>query len=526
MSSGIYCFSGRVKQSMLALALVGVLASCDSAGRRQDPVRSEPGAAWNGPSPSRLVLLVATCSLNRRYLAPYEPAVTYTPRFRAFAAEGVVFENHYTETGQSGPSFASIFGGVQADRHGVYRHPTRLSDELYLIGEAFSDHGYESFFWDKHPMSRAGLNYAQGIPWENVVRGKLTGGDPRFRGVLEKLREDPSYKAFVLTNFAVTHSPYAVSDIHAFRREFPAEDPGLTGEEIDRYYRLYLDHRSGLQWSFPETTAELGLTQAEVDRLAAVIELHYKAAVARLDRLFGGIVSAVRKAGLLEESLIVFTADHGETMYSPSALFPWAHGLELSNDVLSVPWIVRLPGPAPRGGRYRQVTRSIDVYPTILGLAGIELADDLAPAGVDLSPALRRDEPPPHLVAYFHTTVMLERILEDMRSRRLAYSLYPRVDPELMWVGSREGNWLFELRNLDGERWGFQAFDLARDPGETADRFDPSDPLHRTAVRRLQAYKRLLVDRYDRYVHTKAKELRPPLEAEDVHGLKALGYIR
>ena len=84
-------------------------------------------------SPPRLVLLFMPCTVNRSFLSPYQPSVPYTPNFARLAEQGIVFDRHQTETGQSGPAFASILSGTQATRHGVFRHPTRIHDRVLLI---------------------------------------------------------------------------------------------------------------------------------------------------------------------------------------------------------------------------------------------------------------------------------------------------------------------------------------------------------------------------------------------------------
>jgi arylsulfatase A-like enzyme len=74
----------------------------------------------------RLVLLIATCTVNKDYLSPYNANVSTTPFWEHFAREALVFENHYSETVQSGVANASIFSGNQATRHGVFTHPQFL----------------------------------------------------------------------------------------------------------------------------------------------------------------------------------------------------------------------------------------------------------------------------------------------------------------------------------------------------------------------------------------------------------------
>lgn len=88
------------------------------------------------------MVLYSTCTLSKDFLSPYNDEVDFTPNFQRFADEGLVFERHNTEAGQSGVAFASIYSGQQADKHKVYQHPSPLADQPIMITEAFGLSGY------------------------------------------------------------------------------------------------------------------------------------------------------------------------------------------------------------------------------------------------------------------------------------------------------------------------------------------------------------------------------------------------
>ena len=81
----------------------------------------------------RLVVLYATCTLNKQFLQPYDADVDYTPHLAAFGRQSLVFPRHKTESGQSGLDFASLFSGSQADRHQVYSHPARIDSDVRAV---------------------------------------------------------------------------------------------------------------------------------------------------------------------------------------------------------------------------------------------------------------------------------------------------------------------------------------------------------------------------------------------------------
>ena len=291
------------------------------------------GAAEKQP---RLALLYAPCSVSKEFLSPWNDSLTFTPKLAKFAARSKLFARHQTETGQSGISYASLFSGSQADHHQVYRHPATLSDDLYLIAEAYADSGYETFYWNGHVMASGKLNYAQGIADHNLFDRRLDAKDGRFIEVLERLAHDPEYKAFIVTNFAVSHGPYPKKYVARFMSEYPAETLGVTKADIRSYADRYRKNHLGLTWNHAATLDRLQIKD-DLPKFADVIEILYRANINHLDRLFGEVLDEIASRDLLDESLVVFTADHGEVLYRESATFPWTHSMLLDHEVLGVP---------------------------------------------------------------------------------------------------------------------------------------------------------------------------------------------
>jgi len=481
------------------------------------------------------------CTLNRSYLQPYDAEVTFTPNIARFASEGVVFENHHSETGVSGPCFASTISGTQAQKHKVYYHPRRLPEELPLLAESYRRAGYDTHFWSGHPMAAARLGYGRGVPERNVVlsdrkedrvvhdrnhqpdRTQLTANDPRFEAILERLERDPSYKAYVQVFFTVTHAPYhnlfSDAEFQAFKEEFPDVVGDLTQADLDRFFPIYEENRFGLEWNFPETALELGLDEADVARLGRVLELCYRIGVHKLDGWFGGVLEEIRDHGLEDQAVVVLTTDHGEILYRENALFHWAHGKQLAPEVFNIPLIVRGPGAAVLPGRYEGLSRSIDLHPTLLGLSGIAADENVD--GVDLSAALRGGDPPSGLRALSHTTVITNVRYRKTPGMTLRDGHFPASDPRTIWVMIRDGDLAFKWRSTMGTAWKFEAFDWTNDPGETNDLFDPSNPDHVRMTEELALYKDLLVQAYPG-----AAEEAGLSEEEMLEALRALGYVR
>lgn len=494
-----------------------------------------------GPLPAkqpRLVILYATCSLNKQCVAPFGPEVSYTPNIDRFASKGAVFKNYQVECGNSGIAYASLFSGSQADVHGIFTHPRRMGDDIFLITEAFAQSGYDVFFWGGHTMASYDLNYGQGTPPDQAFPHMLRDDSPVFRDILNRLNSDKNYKAFIVTNFTVTHAIYPPVDINcisghgktfqlcgdrpALQEEF--KKTGLTLEDFERFHGL-LQQQDMLELScnFEGVVKALNLSETEKEKFIRAINFTYKVDVSRLDALFGGIVNKINQRHLLNESLIAFTADHGEVLYRDNAIVKYNHGYQLAPEVLSVPLIIAGPGSGVHPATYDFVVRSIDVFPTMAGLCGVSIPEEATVQGVDLSEVLRGNKNYPTLPAYAHTVLLHKFMAEAVWRYPVGRAFYPAIRPDLMWVSVRHGDDVFKIAKFDIGNPVFApaVFDLVKDPEERKNLYDPLNTEHRRVMDDLIAYKEKLTAACQR-----SENIDPGVSTKEiVNRLKSLGYL-
>jgi len=479
------------------------------------------GCRQHAPSfkPPRLVILYTSCTVNRSYTAAYDPAVEYTPSFARFAQRASVFDKHHTESGQSGIAFASLFTGAHADVHGIFKHPRKLAPEVVVVPEVFAAGGYDTHSWLVQTMASSRLDYAQGVPPEHqYLDGPLVADSAPFKRVLDRLASDPDYRAFLVTNFTVTHGPYEGTLLDEFCTAYPAQCRARgSDEELAKYKELNHEHQRLLSVDTQVAIEELGLSDYDMQRLREVNELLYKADMYRLDKMFGGVVAAVEEAGLFDDAVIAFTSDHGELLWRDNALFFWTHGYQQAPEVINIALMLSGPNAGVPPGRYRGVSRSIDVLPTLAGLAGLELPSQYVGKGVDLSSAVRGLTEPPDLIAMSHSALLYA----PMRARRMKQlsSYFPGPDPEFMWVSARRGDHYFKLRRRPDGSWYYSMYDLGRDPEERRDILDSQDPSQAEILAMMEEYKAELSDAAYR-----AQTGGIPRE-QAIRMLRSMGYI-
>ena len=462
-------------------------------------------------TPPRFVLLYSTCTLNKEYLQPYNDTIRFTPNFKRFASDSIVFLKHQTEAPFSGGAYASLFTGTHAYRHRIFYHPARLDSKNYLMSEAFRDNGYNNYLWTIQGLASPELNYAQGFQPQNIYRkappwnpNTLNKEDRNFINIVQEIRNNSDRKAYAQVVYSATHAPYTgmsnLKETLSFCDDYPEECSGVSSDELKKYFSLYAEHQKAISFHFDETVALLKLNHDDIAMLAKVVEIVYKSCVRELDRYFGNTLDVLEEAGLINETLIVFTADHGELLYRENAPIHWFHG-HLEPEILEIPFMIRLPDKKFAGLQYPAVTRSIDVFPTVATLAGLDLKRQKLD-GVDLSSSFETDNFR-ELIAFSYGESGHPAVMQD--------------DPKSLECMARMGDVYFRLSSIqDGSE--VTLFQSNKNGGQPSS-FNPANRHHAMVKNGLIQYRKRLISAYP-------KEDENPTNHEEVREkLRSLGYL-
>ena len=142
------------------------------------------------------------------------------------------------------------------------------------------------------------------------------------------------------------------------------------------YDRLYDPDYSGSLT--PETfgvgkaamSGELVMNERDVQHLIAL----YDGEISLWDAYFGQLMTALKKLNLLDNTLLVITADHGESFGEHGK---WVHGTALYQEQIHVPLVMSYPGQIPPGIVIEAPVQSMDLMPTILDWAGVDVPEGL-----------------------------------------------------------------------------------------------------------------------------------------------------
>lgn len=446
----------------------GFLVAC-AVGLTPGCSKPKEGAAAATAPPNILWVVWDTTRADRLSLYGY-PKPT-TPNLDVWAKDATVFENCVSTAGSTVPSHASMFTGLLPSEHGTHNGHQWLDDSHRTIAEILRDRGYQTFLYSANPHISRAENFQQGFqtaehPWDakyrqealRIVRDKVSpqdrsselaekvrrasvgnwdikaSGELAQRATLEWLQKrDASKPFFVFLNYMEAHRPFVPPE--KFRRRMMTEAQLPRSYEIDRSWVTMWSYCFGLH----------EYSQEELDVMAAT----YDACVAELDELFASLLEGLERAGALENTVVVLTADHGEHLGEHHML---DHQYTLYQPLIHVPLVVHYPARfAP--GREKRPVMTFDLFPTLLELAGAEAPSNLNSKAVSLlSPRADRQR----LSEY--PSVFLEPFMA-------VKAAHPTWDPapwhrtmRALFAGDAKYIW-----QSDGKH---ELYDLPRDPGE------------------------------------------------------------
>lgn len=295
------------------------------------------------PRPNLIVVLVDT--LRADHLSYHGYGRETSPHLDRFAAESTAFLNHYSHASRTGPSVASLFTGLYPRSHGVL-NPLEardakgiLSERQTTLAEILERHGYSShgivtninvsprFGFDQGFASYASLERSSRI---DIADLELTA------------------PFFLYLHYMEPHSPYNAPD--PFRNTWT--DPNYQGPVTGRHRQL--DHI---------VAGELVPDAEDQSQLTAL----YDQEIRHFDDQFAKLLETLESRALLENTLLLVTADHGEELFDHGSVL---HGYTLYEEQLRVPFILRDPRNE-NPTRLSAITRQVDVLPTLLELMGI-----------------------------------------------------------------------------------------------------------------------------------------------------------
>ena len=340
------------------------------------------GCGPGQPRTPRHVVLITIDTLRADHMSVYGYPRATTPRIQALADAGVVFERAIAQWPKTGPSMASAFIGQYPQTTGItHKAAVKLPEAYLTLPELFQRQGFHTIAAVSNGVLAERLGWDAGF--DEYLATWPKDGIPPGKGALRKLmaadqvnalalpaleRHAEGERLFLWLHYYDPHSPYLLPE--------GTENPFLG----DAHYR-------GGETVHLEA---LGMHSLAPHRELKYYVAQYDANILVVDRAVGEVIDRMRSLEMLDDTLIVLTSDHGESLGEHDLNF--GHGRHPYNTTAHVPLLFFYPG-AFDARRVAEPVELVDLYPTLRDL----IAPDHEIPGLEgdsLVPRLIGDQPP------------------------------------------------------------------------------------------------------------------------------------
>ncbi|MFT4623277.1 MAG: arylsulfatase A-like enzyme [Myxococcota bacterium] len=282
-----------------------------------------------------------------------------TPELDSVAAAGVRFEAAWASAPSTLSSHATMFTGLDPHEHGVVRNGFPLPQGIPTLAERLHAAGWDTIaVVGGAPLEGAmGLDRGfvvyddrlpalQGLSYQDRASGVVD------RALLHVERRDPGRALFLFVHAFDPHAPYDPVG----PRHWSAPSGGGPLDSADA--------------PMAELVAAIEAGRAEPEDVAAVVG-RYAAEVHAVDAQVGRLLASLQARAVLDEAIVVVTADHGEVL-AEHPLYAFSHGTDVTAGALRVPLIVRGYGlPVAAGRVVRSQVGLVGLAPTLEALLGL-----------------------------------------------------------------------------------------------------------------------------------------------------------
>lgn len=310
----------------LAFSLVAIAASVAAVVWR-------PAAVRGDRAPIRKVILVTIDTLRADHLSSYGYPKATTPRIDAFAQEGMLFERATVPAPWTAPSMAAMITGRYPYETGVYTNQNHLRPGLGSLAATLAANGFATAWFNTNPVLMLG---------DTAFRDGFAHVEPaeRFTAKLPYAQIEPSVLSWIEKN--------AAGDFFVWIHSMDPHSPPTENNP----------HHQDKSWSV------------------------YEGEVRLVDDAMGALFDKLKDLGIWEETLVIFTSDHGEAF--SEHMLP-GHQNVIYDEVLHIPLIIRFAGMGATG-RTREPVELTDLYRTITELAHVQVPEGVR--GESLVPIL------------------------------------------------------------------------------------------------------------------------------------------
>ena len=398
-----------------------------------------------GHGADRPNFLWLTCEDISPYLGCYGFEQAQTPNLDRFAAEGMRFTQAYAGSTVCAPSRCSLMTGMHNGHNRVrdnIPHGIFLQPEDFTLAELLKQAGYRTGGIGKYSLGDPG---SWGVP--------MYQGFDYYYGQLNQDQAHFYYPDYLWENDKIVLlSGNRAEQKQQYTHDLYTEKAlSFIVENCQHPFFLYLPYTIPHFSDYPADSPEIYIVPSDnpySERLWSQTSKNYAAMITRMDRDVGRIMALLKELGIDSNTLVIFTSDNGPLTRVPDAFeFFDSNGplkggkRDMYEGGIRVPFIVRWPEVVPEKKVSDEVIAFWDILPTFADI--IDYPSEIRTDGISFLSALRGEKMKDHEYLYWDYGHVRQQYIQAVR-----YGRYKGI------------------RNITGEGFDFELYDLGKDPGE------------------------------------------------------------
>ncbi len=412
------------------------------------------------------ILLIIVDTLRRENLGCYGYDRPTSPNVDRLAAASIRYDRAYSQAPWTTPSTAALLASRRPVALGIRGQKKRLDDDVLLLPEILQTHGYRTGAVLGNRIVGERWNFDQGYDVfveDHAVGHKAVSSpgisDDGIRFIEENFSAGPS---FLLLHYFDPHFNYVEQPDHPF---YDTQYEGWIEQDVE-----FKELRKG---------------DLDAQDRAYLVGI-YDSEVAFTDQHVGRVLDKLEELGRFDDTLIIFTADHGEEFFDHGSI---SHAFTLFEEQVHVPLLIKWPRQTQgtSSGRLIELT---DVAPSVLHYLGVDIPPALIGQAIQT-----QQEPRPAFSATWCKGVDRQSIVDG--------------DYKLIWDAQAKL-----------ERKRLRLYNLAEDPDETMNLFEReperAQELHAELMRNFEEFTK----------RAASSEPDMDLTPDEIQDLEALGYVQ
>ena len=342
-----------------AIAVSGM--AVDAIVRPHDEAIAQPPASPQAPN----ILLVSIDSLRRDHVHCYGYPRDTTPVIDTLARDGTMFRTVVSPASWTLPAHLTLLTSLPPEEHGVVDDGSSVRESVVFLAEVLWRSGYTTAGFVSAPYLDAAYGFSQGFDhYDDYTVAKAT-----FKASDSETKTSPALETLAgdwLTqwNHDGRQRPFFIF-LHMWDVHYDYTPPAPYDTMFDPDYHGSVDGRNFIH----NEQVHAGMDARD---LAHVIAL-YDGEIRFTDTYLGRVLGRLRGLGVLDNTLVVVTADHGDEFFEHGRK---GHAKTLYDESVLVPLVMRFPPKVPAGTVVDSQVRLMDVGPTILALVGLGRPQD------------------------------------------------------------------------------------------------------------------------------------------------------